>query len=262
VNPFFSDHVSLLCEHIANISDISRKSIRKNADIIIRNFTYIEFPRIVYIGQVHSKRDDIMGLTIGKKNSSLGSNNNIMSMFSRATIDELELGKVWYQRANRKCQRMLKNDSDNNRHNLQTIVGMTAALSPRNKWSRNLDDVTNLLADSNAIVSTFHQNKTKALLIKSTNQPTDRCILDILGGDKVQSFYANIIDPKLPDIVTLDAHAISIWLGTRVIGAKAKGDAYQTIQQAYVDTAKELGFIPCQLQAITWLTYRRINKIQ
>jgi hypothetical protein len=261
VNPFFNNHVSLLCEHITNISDINLKSTSKNTDIIISNITDIEFPWVKYIGQVHSKENEIMLIKISKKNSSLGISNNILSMFSRATIDELALGKTWYSRANSECQEILEN-SGNNRHNLKTIIGMTAALSPRNKWSRNLEDVRNLSADDNAKVSTFHRNKGKALLIKSINQPTNVDILDILGGDKVQSFYANLLNPTLPDIVTIDAHAIGVWLGTRVTGVRAKGDAYQMIQQAYIDTANGLGIIPCQLQAITWLTYRRINKIK
>jgi hypothetical protein len=261
VNPFFDDHVSLLCEHTINIPDINLESIRKNAGIIIRNFTHIEFPRIRYIGQVPSKENGIMALTIGKKNLSLGTGNNILSMFSHATTSELALGKTWYSRANSECQEILEN-SDNNRHNLKTIAGMTSALSPRNKWSRNLENVRDLLVDDNSKVSTFHRNKGRALLIKGIYQPTNVDILDILSSDKVQSFYANILDPTSPDIVTVDAHAIGVWLGTRAVKVVAKGDAYQTIQQAYVDTAKELCLIPCQLQAITWLTYRRINNIK
>jgi hypothetical protein len=203
------------------------------------------------------KKDVFMKISSGKKSSS-GHSNNILRMFDMATMDEIYLGCEWYAEANRQAQTICANTG----YNLAAVCGIIAALSPRNKWSRNIEDVRNLLADDNAKVSTFHRNKAKAAEIKSLLNPSFDQVLDIIKGDKVCSFYANILNPNLPDIVTVDSHAIGVWLGSRATGQSAKGDAYQTIQQAYIDTANGLGLIPCQLQAITWLTYRRINNIK
>jgi hypothetical protein len=203
------------------------------------------------------KKEVFMKLSSGKKSSS-GHSNNILRMFDMATMDEIYSGCEWYAEANRQARTI----SANTGYNLTAVCGIIAALSPRNKWSRNIEDVRNLLADDDAKVSTFHRNKAKAAEIKSLLNPSFDQVLDIIKGDKVCSFYANILNPNLLDIVTVDSHAIGVWLGTRAVKVAAKGVAYQTIQQAYVDTAKELCLIPCQLQAITWLTYRRINNIK
>lgn len=123
-------------------------------------------------------------------------------------------------------------------------------------------DVECLIIDSTASVATFHRNKDKAVKIKDLAEPSFDDVLSILGGDKVRSFYENIYNPLSPDIVTIDSHAIGVWLGSRAISVSAKGDVYQSIQSDFIKTANELRLIPCQLQAITWLAYRRIHNIR
>jgi hypothetical protein len=203
----------------------------------------------------------IPNIKINNKHIASITGNNILDTYNLATTEEVRLGKEWYKTANYECSALLYGLRLQD-YSLATIVGMTAALSPRNKWARNLIDVDKLLDDDNTTVGTFHANKAKALSIKHSFYSTPWEIENLLGGDKVKSFYRNILEPENTRYVTVDGHAIGVWLGCRTVSASAQGNAYQTIKDAYVTTANELCLIPCELQAITWLTYRRIYGIK
>ena len=99
---------------------------------------------------------------------------------------------------------------------------MIAALSPRNKWSRNVIDAENLIEaftrDSESAVNikvcTFNKNKEKALKILENKDDffvdTTR---DILKGPKLIEFFNCICGNK--DDVCIDGHAYCIWNGSR-----------------------------------------------
>jgi hypothetical protein len=206
------------------------------------------------------KMVSIPSFVVGLKHVKEVTNDNILAMLNMATSDEISAGMVWYQDAHRECLSLLRETDP--RHNINTIAGMVAALSPRNKWSRNIMDVQKLLINDDVRVGTFHANKVKAIKIKNLIFPTSREVLDILGGDKVMSFYQNIRDPLSSEHVTVDSHALGVWLGSRITSTSASGKAYQSIKLAYINAADSVGILPNQLQAITWLTYRRLNKIK
>jgi hypothetical protein len=186
---------------------------------------------------------------------------NILNIYNQATEQEIKDGLDWYNKANTDCLAVLAH-FPHQAYNINSVAGITAALSPRNKWARNIIDTYSLLTDSNSKVGTFNANKAKALAIKNLIFATKTEVLDCLGGEKVRSFYQNILDPQDTTIVTVDGHAIGVWLGSRATSVSAAGDAYTTIQDAYIRTANELEIIPNQLQAITWLVYRRIHGIK
>jgi hypothetical protein len=88
-------------------------------------------------------------------------------------------------------------------------------------------------------------------------------ILKTLNGPKISAFFDNIMGG---DSVTVDGHARNIAYAERV-GLKSNaaniGKAeYRTIAQAYRDAAAILGIKACDLQAITWVTWRRIHGIK
>ena len=69
------------------------------------------------------------------------------------------------------------------------------------------------------------------------------------------------------DTVCVDGHAYAIWIGERIPTTKTpsiSAPLYQTITRAYVNVAKDSHSLcgekltPAQVQAVTWVTYRRI----
>ena len=101
---------------------------------------------------------------------------NLDYFFNNATDDEIAQGKRWYKNANEICEDI------SNIYRVPTIrvAGVISALSPRNKWGKNIKDAYSVFAAINEglqpeqiKVSTFHTNKFKAF--------------EIAKGDKSQS---------------------------------------------------------------------------
>jgi len=186
--------------------------------------------------------------------------NNIYSLYCFASSLEIYEGKLWYQTANHKAQLICKDTG----LALWTVSSVIAALSPRNHWEQNLIDAHNLcLAYVSGInpntvrVKTFNQNKRKAIqLLKASHESS---VSALLKGNKVTAFYRNILEPTDDTYVTIDAHAFSVWFNERIPCSKVSNisnELYTRIANDYKAVAKQVGLIPNQLQAITWLTYR------
>lgn len=151
---------------------------------------------------------------------------------------------------------------------LETVAGVVAALSPNNRWERNLSDADKLiraytlggLDDALSVkTSTYGKNKNKALTILQGTSP-----LDALGGLKVRAFYGCIIGQ---DAVCVDGHAYAIWRGERISTSstpKISPKLYAAISVDYVKATDTINSVlggqykPSQIQAITWLVWRRI----
>ena len=151
------------------------------------------------------------------------------------------------------------------------MAGVIAALSPNNKWERNVNDADRLCraftlgghsATDSVKVSTYGANKVKALRILAGEFP-----LNVLGGLKVRAFYQCIIGCN--DSVCIDGHAYAIWAGDRIATTKTpkiSAKLYAAIAVDYIKAAETINSIlgsdytAAQIQAITWLTYRRLVK--
>ena len=179
---------------------------------------------------------------------------NIRAYYLLSTQNEKVVGLSWYRNARNACTRLAKIYS----LPLSVVVGILAALSPRNKWIRNVSDTEQLiLLGSSATVSTFNSNKDKALRILNGEPP-----LDVLSGNKVISFY-KCVNFLGTDEVCVDSHALGVAKGNgeRLKSRHVTDSDYFTIVKAYQEVASVLEIEPKQLQAITWLTYRRIHTI-
>jgi hypothetical protein len=189
----------------------------------------------------------------------------ILATFFNATPAELADGATWYRRASDAAAIIAS------RYDLSadTVAGAIAALSPNNRWERNVSDTDQLCraftlggytAADRVKVGTYGANKLKALRILTGESP-----LDVLGGLKVRAFYGCIIGDD--SAVCIDGHAYAIWAGERIptsqtpkIGAKL----YNSISADYICAADTINGITgadysaAQIQAIVWLTYRRL----
>jgi hypothetical protein len=195
---------------------------------------------------------------------------HIVATFMNATSLEIEQGKQWYALAYEVCKRI----SIEYNLNTECVAAVVAALSPNNKWERNIKDAENVCAaymngsvdDAMAVkVCTYKKNLAKAVDILNA------CHCDyesILKGPKVIEFYHSILGAL--DDVCIDGHAYSVWFGERLtmkevpsIGKKLR----QTIKDDYIAATEfvndnsEEQFTPCEIQAITWVTHKRVHNV-
>lgn len=194
------------------------------------------------------------------------SHGNILAVFFTATDAEILHGSRWYADALQVCAAVSRTTD----LPLATVAGVTAALSPNNRWARNQADAAALcrafaagtMADAQAIkVATFNNNKEKALQILAGAQP-----LDVLGGLKVRAFYQCIMGESA---VCVDGHAYAIWLGQYVPTSKTpkiSPKLYSSISAAYRQAAVTINGIldtsysAAQVQSITWSVWQRIRR--
>lgn len=196
----------------------------------------------------------------------------IVAKFTLATSQEVQLGCDWYPSALAIANRI----SDKYGLRTELVVGVIAALSPNNRWERNIVDAeaiikcwaaggtrTDML---NVKVCTYGKMKEKAVDILT---PTDRPITEILNGKKLVEFFNCITNPALDD-VCIDGHAYSVWFGQRLtmkdvppIGKKLRATIKQDYRDACTFINEELScfFTPADIQAITWVTHKRIHNV-
>jgi hypothetical protein len=185
-----------------------------------------------------------------------------LAVYFQATNLEVMNGERWYEDA----RFAAANLADQYSLPLHSVAGVIAALSPSNRWERNLIDAENLCklytmgGDLDSLkVSTYNANKTKAIQILQNHAP-----LDILGGLKVRAFFECIMGA---DSVCVDGHAYAIWTGQRIPTTKTpkiSPKLYAQISADYRTAAQQINKIlgsnysAAQIQAITWLVWRRI----
>lgn len=188
---------------------------------------------------------------------------SILAVFFSANAVERHEGLSWYGRAQSVARRL----ADQHGYDVSTIAGVISALSPNNRWERNVIDAEALIkvytygGDVEALkVCTFSKNKAKAIAILQGDDP-----LDVLGGHKVRAFYDCIIGG---DSVCVDGHAYSIWLGQRVTTnntPKISDKLYNKISEDYRIATKQINeitgdfYLPSQVQAITWVVWRNLH---
>lgn len=182
---------------------------------------------------------------------------HIRTWYRQSTRLEFDEGRAWYDDAYKVCVNIA---SDYNM-GIDTVVGVLAALSPRNHWERNVADCEALckwyrttmggIRGESPKVATFDCNKRTALRILDGVRP-----LDALHGRKVRSFYLCITGD--PEEVCVDTWAIRAATNGKV-SAVANDGQYRKVQEAYRAVAKEFGLKPYELQAIVWVTIRNAS---
>lgn len=174
------------------------------------------------------------------------STRNITRIYREASEMHKAEGLSWYEDAREFAATL---DSDVSR-----AAGVIAALSPMLSWTLN-KKMAKAVYDGERR-GCLSANIAKAVRIQGGESP-----LDVLSGNKVRSFYLNIMGIGGVETVTVDRHAISIYDGKptqRTIG----NPEYRTIADAYVRAAKILSkesgrtILPCQVQAVTWVHWR------
>lgn len=189
---------------------------------------------------------------------------NILKVFRQATEQEVANGVSWYADALKSCEAMAE------KYGCPThiVVGVVAALSPSNKWERNLRDADHMLDVftsggyiDDVTVSTYGKMKEKAWLILGNVDASGPDVADTLKGPKIVDFYWCILGY---DTCVIDGHAWGIAHNDRrsmqdvpSIGKAARKE----LQDAYIRAAKRVGLTAYEVQAITWVTWKRIHGV-
>ena len=184
---------------------------------------------------------------------------NITAIYRDADETQHAEGLLWYSDAQKAAHDIaLKHDVP-----VYLAVAVIAALSPNNKWARNVVNADALIGAfirgdgvDSVKVSTYHKMKAKAWDILAA-RPDYEGAKTMLKGQKITSFFMDIMGEFN---VTIDGHARNIAYGERVgltddrtnIGVRE----YRALQAAYEEAARRVGLMPYQLQAITWRVWR------
>ena len=190
---------------------------------------------------------------------------NIIAIYKLANPSEIKHGLTWYVNATKDCKEIaIKYDLP-----IHIVIGVVSALSPNNKWERNIvnaDDLCKAFIDGQDMdsikVSTYHRMKQKAWSILEQMPSYDETIT-ILNGKKIVSFFRNINGDETD--ITIDGHARNIYYNDRqgltTPNTNIRKLEYLDIQKAYLRASKKLGIKAYELQAITWVVWRRIHGI-
>ena len=196
------------------------------------------------------------------------SKHNIRKMYKYALAnlsqDEIVQASDWYGEAQKEARQIAeKLDMP-----VYIVVGVMASLSPNNKWERNLVDAYELckaFQDGQGMdtvkVSTYHKMKQKAWGILK-EFPDYETVIVRLSGKKIISFFRNIMGE---DDITIDGHARNIYYNERVGLTHAKTGIgikeYAKLQKEYLTVAKEYDLLGRQMQAITWVAWKKKHNI-
>ena len=188
---------------------------------------------------------------------------NILAVYYQASEYDRQTGMDWYDRA----YIIAENLAILYNIEVRQAAGVIAAISPRVSWSRNVILAEQLISGYKKSLPVEMYTKGimadgcgKAHQILKGNAP----VSTILKGNKVRAFYICILTPEMTEAVCVDTHAISIALGFR---CKDKDTAkifkseklYNEIAEAYRNAAVVAGIRPHQMQAVTWVTWRRLQ---
>ena len=196
---------------------------------------------------------------------------NILNVYFQATEVDIQEGTVWYNNAHQICAKLAI------KYNLPlaTVVGVVSALSPNNKWDRNIVDAEQtikayVMEFDYPKVCTFTGNKDKAVTMLECEIDSSDNICAMLKGNKTIAFFRGIYTDGKCDEITVDGHAFNIWRGlyTSLNEVPAISDKlYKQVSDAYREAAVAVNdlegtkYSAAQMQAITWVAWRRINNV-
>jgi hypothetical protein len=185
---------------------------------------------------------------------------NILKVYNQASDAERSAGMYWYETAHNDARAI----AEKNGVTVQQACGVIAAISPGLEWGLNLIQANEFVRAFKAKrklpqVGVYGQkNVIKAKRILQGENPYD--VLP-LTGPKVRAFYYCISEPLTAESVCIDRHARCLAyykLSDRTATSIVRPAEFRRLAAVYAQLASELGLRPHQLQAITWVTWKRI----
>ena len=151
------------------------------------------------------------------------------------------------------CFRVIEILEDECGFTLENVAQCVAILSPQVDWDTNKRNAVLIATTLDTDISIFASAKQK-------NQAVD-ALMNVYRipetAQKIFSFADNIANPESLR-VTVDRHAVGVALNDKSADRlRVTSKRYRELQAAYQDVARLNGLMPYQVQAITWLTYKR-----
>ena len=145
---------------------------------------------------------------------------------------------------------------------LSVACGVIASLSPLKSWDENKLIAYSFLKNGQGKHTSFFVDK--AQRIKDSNAEVEEICL-ILGGNKIISFFINLLEPDQTNFVTIDRHALSIAVGRNLVETEQRGltsKQYDFFVDAYTKAGLKVGISPVLMQSITWQGWRENKKVE
>lgn len=180
--------------------------------------------------------------------------NRIEKYLSAATPSEFKKGLAWYSDARALCVEL----SHRYHVTLQQVAQVISVLSPQKKWETNKLEVRALFAEHfDGVTATVNYFATKKQLKECR---------DIIKGTfaipskRIKTFsFADNIASKGSVEVTIDRHALRVAYDDKSAKIdKVSPVQYREAREAYNIVADRHGLKGYEVQAITWVVYKRI----
>jgi len=166
----------------------------------------------------------------------------LISLCEGAPAEVWQDGRAWYPRA-----RVIAEDLGE-RHGRapETVAGVIAALSQRQRWSENVRRAERALAGERPGALADVERKVAAILAGSAPA-------DVIRGRKTSAFHLCIADPSHPSVVVVDTWALRAagWPADTVTPRQ-----YDVVATAYRMAAEHFGELPSVVQATAWILTR------
>jgi hypothetical protein len=174
---------------------------------------------------------------------------NILVTWELATDTNREDGAQWYL-LNQQALEELANGTG---VSLETAAAVTAHLSPRVHWARNLVAAFNMLQGLpvTGVMSRSVNGAQSALDAYHNGQDP----MWTLKGPKTKNFALNLAGDT--EAVTVDVWAFRVaFNGQLEDKVLTRAGVYQAVAQAYRTAAQRVGVTPSTMQATTWIVAR------
>lgn len=177
--------------------------------------------------------------------------NNIQRVFENATIKDYQEGLKWYSEAHDFANDLAKTYGIGK----MKVAGIIAAMSPMKAWKTNKEIAEEFISCGTSGHTASQTEKAKSIYC---GDETKEYIERTLNGLKTINFFNNIYNPSDEEYVTIDRHHLYISTGMDVQTCTTK--QYQFIKKHTVMFSKSVNLTPCNLQAVLWVTWKRMKK--
>lgn len=187
---------------------------------------------------------------------------NVKHVLANASPVEISEGRVAYYRYREVCKRV----ADRYGYPLHKVVACFAALSPNLDYFGNVRSLLSVVDGHarNIPVNRITTSGYNHCRDRAYSYLSDVSFEDTVKGLKIRNFYHNILYPLSAEYVTIDGHAINICLAKKRLlkEASISKTGYEEAANVYKRVATFVHLLPHQVQAITWLAWRRMHGIQ
>lgn len=197
---------------------------------------------------------------------------HIVALYLESTPADRAHGRAWYLNAHATAREVqaISGHGKLPPWTLRQAACVISALSPSNKWERNVEDAMAVarwyaadIGHNPPKVCTYGANADKAFRIASAGDGAD--FLSMLGKGKKTLAFARLIErPSLSHVVVIDRHAFRAYRGEEPGPVNLMAGDYERAEYGYLKATDELyemgeftSETPAQLQAICWVAYKR-----